>query len=98
MWEAPGSAEHPGAVMSDEAPFQLIPGGAVRIRGYTECGEPHIVEVSAAVARRAKFLRLQFVNVDDQELHCAMFQDESTGEVYGQPVAEPAQPAEEMTE
>jgi hypothetical protein len=76
--------------MVDE--YAMNPGGALRIRRHDESGTPEEVKVRAEVARRAKFLRLQFMEAGegesfaDREMVCAVFRDERTGEVYGQPV------------
>lgn len=87
--------------MSEKPLFKMEPGGAIRRRRYTEAGRDHLVNVSDAVARRAEFLRLQYLGPGDdfeEEHHCAIFRDPKTDEVYGQPVEEPAETTEEPVE
>lgn len=80
--------------MIDPDLFKLAVGGAIRIRNYDEAGCPELVEINEKVASRCKFLRLQYLGPTEEfpETHCAVFIDNKTGEVYGQPVEEPTQP------
>jgi len=74
------------------AEFNLPPGGAWRIRDFTEVGMPEVVTVRAEVARRCEFIRLQYLGGeqwDAPEALCAVFKDPKTGEVYACPVEAP---------
>lgn len=76
-------------------PFSMSPGGAIRVSHPHEVGPPRPVLVRAEVARRSRYLRVDYLTLywDDEaadEYLCAVFQDPKTGEVYGQPVTERA--------
>ena len=71
--------------------FSMRAGGAIRISNYTEVGSPHLVNVTAQVARRAQYMEVRHLSVywEDEgpdEYLCAVFRDPKTGEVYGQPI------------
>lgn len=71
--------------------YELTPGGAILKGGGSVADGPAIVKVSAAVASRSQYLRLEFLEAADgpyaeNDLICAMFRDPKTGEVYGQPI------------
>jgi hypothetical protein len=75
------------------AEFTLNKGGVLRIRRFDEQGAPEVVSVSAELARRCVFLRLQYLGggaADVPEMLCAVFQDTKTGEVYAAPLEEPS--------
>lgn len=70
--------------------FKLSPGGVWRIAKPFETGRPEVVTLKGSVAKRAVYLRLQWMGYGADERLCAVFRDPRTDEVYGQPV--PNQP------